>query len=348
MAEAPSRLDRIDRNILRRLQQNARISNLDLARAVHLSPSPCLRRHKLLESRGVIAGYTAIVAPAVLGFGVAAFIEIVLDRAAGDADTFRQAATRFPEVAGCTATAGDFDYLLKVLARDMNGLSLFVNEKLRRLPGVKGTSLNLVIDPDPALFAFYNYFHPGQIDACLAGAGSAAGPLDAIDLQIIKALIHNARLRTVDLARQIGQSHSACLRRLRALERAGIIRGYTTVIDPTALGRSVVAIVGLKLKAGAGSLQEVKVMLAARPEVAAVHEIAGPIDFLLRVTSADVDEYARFVRECLRRLGDIEAIRYSYAIDPLPVLFLSYDFAEPQAPLRQEHPGQAPEAARTP
>jgi Lrp/AsnC family leucine-responsive transcriptional regulator len=330
MGDGRHRLDQIDRRILNELQKNCRVSNLELARAVHLSESPCLRRHKLLESRGVIVGYTAIVMPTLLGFGVVAFIDVVLDRAASDADMFRQVAMASPEVTGCTATAGDYDYLLKVVAKDVNSVSLFVNNRLRRIPGVKNTNVNLVIDPDPALFAFYNYFHPEHFNACFDNVADASGLVDDIDLRIIKALIENGRLRSAHLARQLGQSHSSCLRRIRALERSGAIRGYTTVIEPSALDRSLVTFLGLKLKHAANT-QQIKALLAARLEVAAVHELAGNVDLLLRVTSSDVDEYARFVRECLRQIEGVDTFYYSYAIDPLPTLFLSYRYSNPQA-----------------
>jgi Lrp/AsnC family leucine-responsive transcriptional regulator len=321
------KLDQIDRRILQHLQSNSRISNHDLAQAVHLSESPCLRRHKLLERNRVIVGYTAVVKPSVLGFGVVAFIDVTLDRTMGDVATFRKITTAAPEVTGCTATAGDYDFLLKVVAKDIPSVSLFVNETLRHIPGVKTTNINLTIDPDPALFAFYNYFHPGRLDDHFKKPHASATSLDDIDTKIVRALIYNGRLRSVELAREIGHSHSSCLRRIRALEKSGVICGYMTVIEPSALGRELVTFVGLKLKQQS-SLASTKSMLESRADVAAVHEVAGNIDLLLRVTSSDMDEYARFVRECIRQIEDVEAIHYSYAIDPVPTLFLSYKYTK--------------------
>jgi len=325
MAKQGYKLDQIDLRIIQQLQSNCRISNHELAATIHLSESPCLRRHRSLERNGIIVGYTAIVEPSVLGFGVVAFIDVTLDRVLGDAEMFRRKVTANLAVTGCTATAGDYDFLLKVVAKDVAKISSFVNDTLRSIPGVKSTNINLTIAPDPALFAFYNYFHPDHLDRHFDSQTQALPSLDAIDLQIIRALLYNSRIRNVDLARDTGQSHSSCLRRIRALEQSGIILGYTAVIAPPALGRALVTFVGLKLKQRS-ALDSAKAMLQDRSEVAAVHEVAGNIDLLLRVTTKDMDEYARFVRECLRQMDDITATHYSYAIDPTPTLFLSYKY----------------------
>lgn len=324
-------LDQIDRNILAQLQANCRISNLELANAVHLSPSPCLRRHKLLESTGVIHGYTAIIEPSALGFAVAALVEIIFDKTESDPNEFYRRATAYPEVAGCHATAGDIDYLLKVVAKDMNSFSSFVKDKLRAIPGVRSTKANIVIDPQPGIFAFYNYFHPlsplpisGQSEPRIDRPTSL---LDEIDRHIIVALVRDARMTNVELSRQLGVSPSSCLRRLRALENAGTIRAYTAIVDPAALRLSIVAFVGLRLRRGLQSGEdEVRAALANRPEVAAMHETAGNVDFMLRVVARSVDDYGRFVRDCLRKISAIDELYGSFAIDPVPVLFSAYRF----------------------
>jgi Lrp/AsnC family leucine-responsive transcriptional regulator len=329
-------LDHIDRKLISELIVCCRISNFDLSKAVHLSPSPCLRRRKMLEDNGVILAYTAIPEPAALGFGVAAFVEVCLVKAEIESDEFFRLASAFPEVAGCHATAGNFDYLLKVVTKDMVSLTAFIKDRLRAINGVSSTKVNLVLSPQPGIFAFYNYFHPIEepIATDLQVRGHA---LDELDRRLIIALVNNARASNVELADELGISPSSCLRRLRMIEKSGAIRGYTTIVEPAALGLSIVAFVGLRLRRGLQSgEEEVRAALAARPEVAGMHETAGNVDFLLRVCAASVDDFGRFVRECLRKISAIEEMYWSFANDPPPVLFASYRFKSPQLPQKDE------------
>jgi Lrp/AsnC family leucine-responsive transcriptional regulator len=285
----------------------------------------------MLEDSRVILGYTAIPQPAALGFGVAAFIEVCLTKSRNESDAFFRTASAYPEVAGCHATAGDFDYLLKVVAKDMQAMTTFITDKLRAIEGVSSTKVNLVLGPQPGIFAFYNYFHPldGSAGATLAVLDRG---IDDLDRRLIVALVNNARASGVELADQVGVSPSTCQRRIRELERAGAICGYTTIVDPAALGLSIVAFVGLRLRRGLQSgEEEVRAALSNRPEVAGFHETAGNVDFLLRVCSSSVDAFGKFVRECLRKISAIEEMHWSFASNPPPVLFVSYRFRDPRA-----------------
>jgi DNA-binding Lrp family transcriptional regulator len=131
------KLDRIDIRILHLLQENGRISNLELAEAIGLSPAQCSRRHHRLEEGGVIAGYEARLRPAALGLQVTAIVHIGMERGhMRDLKPFRQALTRMPDVLECHSVTGDVDYVLKVVARDLDALNVFLTERLVALPGI--------------------------------------------------------------------------------------------------------------------------------------------------------------------------------------------------------------------
>lgn len=139
-------LDRIDRKILHNLQQDGRISNVELARRINLSPSPCLERVRRLEADGFIEAYGAKISAQKLGLGMHAFIQITLDRTTADVfDQFRESVVLIPEVAECHMVAGGFDYLLKLRFSDMEAYRKLLGE-LVELPGISQTHTYMVID----------------------------------------------------------------------------------------------------------------------------------------------------------------------------------------------------------
>ena len=128
--------DEKDRQILRLLQENGRITNAELADKVCLSPSACLRRVQLLEQAGVIDRYVALLKPASMRRGLTVFIEVSLDRQTDIAfDAFEQAVRNCPEVMQCSLMAGDTDYLLEVAVADSNGYERLHRQVLAKLPG---------------------------------------------------------------------------------------------------------------------------------------------------------------------------------------------------------------------
>lgn len=130
-------LDAIDRRILEVLQRDARIANVDLAEKVNLSPSPCLRRVRELEAKGVIRRYAALVNPLALGLSVSVFIHVALERQIERVlDTFEAAIRERPEVMECYLMTGESDYLLRVVVPDMPALERFILDFLTRIPGV--------------------------------------------------------------------------------------------------------------------------------------------------------------------------------------------------------------------
>ena len=131
------RLDPTDIRILRELQENARLSNVELAERVHLSPSPCLSRVRALERAGVLDRYVALLDPRKVGLGVSVFIHITLDRQVeATLESFERAISSCDEVMECYLMTGDSDYLLRVVVADIDELQRFILAKLTRLPGV--------------------------------------------------------------------------------------------------------------------------------------------------------------------------------------------------------------------
>jgi Transcriptional regulators len=140
-------LDSYDRAILQRLQRDGRISNQDLAEAVNLSPSPCLRRVRRLEEEGIIEDYVARVNARKLGLKLTALIQISMDKHTPERfDRFENAIAHFPEVLECHLITGqDADYLLKVVVADMDDYQQFLLNKITRIEGVSGVHSSFVL-----------------------------------------------------------------------------------------------------------------------------------------------------------------------------------------------------------
>jgi Lrp/AsnC family leucine-responsive transcriptional regulator len=130
-------LGRIERKILRLLQTQGRISNVELAHQTGLSESPCFRRVKQLEESGVIRGYAAIVDQRSIGLEVTAFVQITLDkRKEADTQRFRAMVAAEEHIIECHATTGAHDYLLKVVARNIDHFSELCMQHILKYPGV--------------------------------------------------------------------------------------------------------------------------------------------------------------------------------------------------------------------
>ena len=130
-------MDSKDRQILRELQGDGRLTNQELSERVNLSPSPCLRRVRLLEEQGVIRGYTALVDQKSWGLPVTVFIRIKLERHGDEAvNAFEQAIIAMPQVMDCWLMTGRSDYLLRVIASDLDDYEHFVRRELQRVPGI--------------------------------------------------------------------------------------------------------------------------------------------------------------------------------------------------------------------
>lgn len=130
-------LDHTDLLILQALQDDAKLTNVDLASRVHLSPSPCLARVRALEERGLIRRYATLLDPLKLGLSVSVFIQISLEKQARKAlEIFEAAIRQRPEVMECYLMSGDADYLLRVVVPDVQALERFILDKLTPIPGI--------------------------------------------------------------------------------------------------------------------------------------------------------------------------------------------------------------------
>ncbi len=139
-------LDTIDREILRLLQENGRTTNAALAEAVGLTATPMMQRIKKLEQRGVIAGYTAVVNPRAVGRGTTAFVHVKqAEHSLACHKQFLETAAGFPEVVECHHIAGEEDFLLKVLVRDIAEYEQFLLLKLTQIAGIDRVKTTFVL-----------------------------------------------------------------------------------------------------------------------------------------------------------------------------------------------------------
>ncbi len=140
-------LDRIDTRLLTELQKDGRRSVVELAEAIGLSTTPCARRIRQLEANGVITSYAAVIDPAQLGLKVQAFIQVKLAQHADEAVAhFERELGKLEEVIACFATTGEHDFLLHVVAPDLEALGTIVLKKLLKIPGVRDVHSSIVLD----------------------------------------------------------------------------------------------------------------------------------------------------------------------------------------------------------
>ena len=133
----PELLDKIDSRILEIIQEEARISNTDLAARVGLSPSPCWRRVRALESNGIIARYVTLVNAKAVGLPINVFATVTLEKQVEPAlEAFEKAVTERPEVMECNLMTGEFDYLLRVVVPDLAAYERFLIDHLTRIKGI--------------------------------------------------------------------------------------------------------------------------------------------------------------------------------------------------------------------
>ena len=130
-------IDIFDRRILKELQRDGRVSNVDLAKAVGLSPSPCLRRVRNLEKSGIIDRYGAILNQGAAGLPLSVFVQVTLERQVETAlETFERIIAERPEVLEAYLMTGDSDYLLRIVVPDVSDYEIFLKDHLTRIPGV--------------------------------------------------------------------------------------------------------------------------------------------------------------------------------------------------------------------
>lgn len=144
--------DEIDRQILIHLQDNGRITNVELADRVGLTAPPCLRRVRALEDRGAIRGYHADLDPNLLGYSITVFAMVSLrSQAETDLQAFEAHCADVPEIRECYMLNGEIDFILKIVARDLNSFQQFLTAKLTTAPNVEHVRTSLTIRSSKSL-----------------------------------------------------------------------------------------------------------------------------------------------------------------------------------------------------
>ncbi len=140
-------MDRYDRHLLEILQREGRINNQDLAERIGLSPSPCLRRLRMLEEAGYIQGYHALLNAKRLGLSLMALVQIAMDRHTPERfQSFEEAIRDIPEVLECLLITGQAaDYQLKIIVKDMDAYQSLLLQSITRIPGVSGVHSSFVL-----------------------------------------------------------------------------------------------------------------------------------------------------------------------------------------------------------
>lgn len=147
LSKSIKKLDRIDRKILLELQRDGRLANVELARRVGLSPTPCLERVRKLEAEGVILGYSAQINPHKVGAALLVFVEITLSKTSPeDFDEFSKAVEKLEEIQECHLVSGSFDFLLKTRVANMAAYRELLGETLLRLPSVRESRTYVVME----------------------------------------------------------------------------------------------------------------------------------------------------------------------------------------------------------
>jgi len=137
-------LDSTDRRILAALQEDGRLTNVDLAQRVALSPSPCLRRVKRLETAGVVQGYRAVLGREAVGLGLTVFVEIKVERHSREnAQTLQDALAAMPEVVSCHMVSGTADFLVEIVVADLRAYEVLLTNRLLTLPMVADIRSNV-------------------------------------------------------------------------------------------------------------------------------------------------------------------------------------------------------------
>jgi Lrp/AsnC family leucine-responsive transcriptional regulator len=140
------KLDRFDARILSALQRDGRLTVVELADAIGLSPTPCARRIKALESSGTIEGYAAVLNPARIGLSVMAIVQVKLTEHTDETVArFEKEIALLDEVTHCYAMTGSYDFILEVYGRDLESLSNVVLKKLIRIPNVRDLQSSVVL-----------------------------------------------------------------------------------------------------------------------------------------------------------------------------------------------------------
>jgi DNA-binding Lrp family transcriptional regulator len=138
--------DATDIKILNLLQENAKLTNVELASRINLSPSPCLARVRALEQAGIISRYVTLLDPSKVALGISVFVQIGMERQVEqNLNDFHATIIGYAEVMECYLMTGDFDYLIRVVVNDMPALEHFIIDKLSKIPGISTIKSSLAL-----------------------------------------------------------------------------------------------------------------------------------------------------------------------------------------------------------
>src|SRR5262245_39271422 len=300
-----ARITDIDRVIIQQLRANARISNAELAAHARLSESQCSRRLRALERAKVIEQYIAIINLVAVDLPIYGVIEIRLaDPTKSSMETFERAMDKMPSIKDCWYTSGDANYLWAVTAPDppaydrvldditaINRVSIVrsllilrnVKPASRAGPSKKSRRQGIGSSSPPLLSESHSHASAAHAGSEATGRPASRKRLDDFDRRILDILSTDARISNAELARRIGLSPAPCLRRVQALEGAGIIQSYVARVDTAALNL-VIAIVRIRFHYENRQLRFLfEQSLLKIPEIRHLSRTTGETDYLVVV-----------------------------------------------------------------
>lgn len=311
------RTSETDRTIIQHLRGNARMSNAELAGKVHLSEAQCLRRLRALERARIIRQYTAIINLSAADLPIMGIIEVrVGSPSKSGIVPFESTMSQMESITACWHMSGDANYVVTASVRTppeydrvlsdlaaIEGVSII--RSLLVLQAVKPTAQSAPDGSPPAEAQWRSQLPPGGMSprtpqdahARAANATRRAAPrrLDDFDRRILGILSDNSRIHNTEIARRIGLSPAPCLRRVRALERAGIIQRYVAVVDTDALGL-VVAIVHVRFERENPQVRRLfEQRLLEAPQIGTVFRTNGESDYVLVAEVPGLDHLDRLV-----------------------------------------------------
>ena len=296
--------DKIDHRILHVLQNDGRISNLQLAEQVHLSPSAVFERVKRLQREGYILGYQARLSHEKLGMEVVAFVEVQLECMSPELmERFEEAVRQRASILECYMIAGTFDYLLKVLVSDMHACRELVASEISKLPGVREARTHAGVE---------------QSESAAASAFAGDSPIDDVDASLLRLLQADGRRSVASLADELDVTAAVVRERLARLCRKGFILGYTAVLNESKLKSGVQVFAAIRTTAGAkGVAQALKAAALEHGEIVECHEVTGNFDHLLKLRVPDMRHHNELMESAIWTLAGVREVRTYAVIDEI-------------------------------
>lgn len=294
--------DKIDHRILHVLQKDGRITNLQLAEQVHLSPSAVFERVKRLQREGYILGFQARLSHEKLGMEVVAFVEVQLERMdPAVMERFQDAVRRQGAILECYMIAGTFDYLLKVLVADMHACRELVASEISKLPGVREARTHADVEQAES----------GSAPGCVGDA-----LIDGIDAGLLRLLQADGRCSIGRLAEELHITAAVARERLARLCRRGFILGYTAVLNEAKLRSGLQVFAAIRTTAAAaGVAHALNAAALANPEIVECHEVRGNFNHLLKLRVPDMRRHSELMESLVWTLPGVREVRTYAVID---------------------------------